>query len=79
MRDEAFTRETERRSGGSAAPNRRWAIFWNLGGVIVPWVVLLYAWWIGLHWTVIGLGVVDAAAFLIAGGAVWEKVRRGDI
>lgn len=40
-----------------------------------PWIVVLYVWGIGLHWTVIGLAVVYVVSFLLAAGATWGELH----
>jgi hypothetical protein len=42
-------------------------------------MVLLYAWWLGVYWTLIGLGAVYLIGVLIATGMTIESVRSGDV
>ena len=46
-----------------------------IGMLTWPWIVVLYVWGIGLHWTVIGLAVVYVVSFLLAAGATWGELH----
>jgi hypothetical protein len=36
-----------------------------LSSLAWPWLVLLYVWWLGLRWTLIGLAFVISTAIII--------------
>jgi len=49
-----------------------------LSDLFGPWMVLLYAWWLGIRWTAIGLGAIYAIAVLLATGIAIGERRRGN-
>jgi hypothetical protein len=58
---------------GHDASRPLWA---TLSSLAWPWLVLLYVWWLGLRWTLIGLGALYGLAFVISTAIIIDRERR---